>query len=138
MLEEEYSLPSSEEHASGRDGNVLRRPGQGHAKVTRHVIGTLAGVLKPRRVFWDKAVEKFMKVPAGGRVCVFHDHEAATGVTDKHADDSLGDPAGFEDIAHPVRDLDRAFTTGFNPNGIVLDLERFHGRTCDPASWIAR
>lgn len=138
VLEEEDPLPSSEEHAAGGDGDGFRRPGQGHAKVTGHVIGTFAGVLKPRRVFRDKTVEKFMQILASRGVGVFHDYKATTGVSDEHGDDSLRDPAGFEDFPHPVRDLDRALSPGFNPNGIVLDLEWLHGGMCDPATWIAR
>ena len=138
VLKKEYPLPSSKEQASGGDRDGLRSPGQGHAKVTGHVIWTLAGVLKPGRVFRDKALKKLMQVPAGRRVGVFHDHEAATGVADEHGDNSLRDPTGFENIAYPVRDLDCALSPGFNPNGIVQDLERLHAETCAPAGWIAR
>ena len=129
MFEEEDPLPCSQKHAAGGDGDGLGRSGQGHAKVTGHVIGPFGGVLKPWRVLGDKPVEKLMKIPASRRVCVFHDYKAATGVADEHGDNTFRDPAGPEDITHPVRDLDCAFATGFNPNGFVLDLERLHGKT---------
>ena len=136
MFEEEYSLPCSQKHASGGDRDGLRSSSQGHAEVTGHVIRSFDGVLKPRRVFGNKPLEKLMKVPAGRRVGVFHDHEAATGVAHEHGDNPLRDPAGSEDIAHPARDLDRALTMGLNRNSFVLDMEGLHDGTCDPGSWM--
>lgn len=137
MLEEEYPLPSTQKHTCGGDRDGLGRSGQSHAKVTRHIIGTFTGVLKPRNVLGDELVEKLVQILAGGRVCIFHDHQAAAGVADENSHNSLRNPAGFEDIVHVPGDLDRAFTPGFEGDGVVLDLERLHNGACDPALGIA-
>ncbi len=123
MLEEEYPLPGSQEHPAAGDRDGLRRSCQGHAKVTGHVIGPLTGMLKPRRVFGDEAVEKFVQIPTGGRVGVFHDHKAAAGVADEHRQNTLRDAADLQKMAHLSGNLDSSLAAGFNLNGLVPDKE---------------
>ncbi len=37
----------------------------------------------------DKPVEEFFKITARGRICIFHDDQAATGVSHKNCDEAV-------------------------------------------------
>ena len=51
-----------------------------YADVAGHMIGAFAGVGEPRGVLRDKALEESMQILPRGRVGIFHNDQAATGV----------------------------------------------------------
>jgi hypothetical protein len=94
--------------------------------VAGHVVGAFAGVLKPRGVFGYEAVEEFMEIVPCGGIGVFHDDETATGVADEDMDGALLNAAGFENTGDAIRDLNGAFATGVDVEGLVTDTKRHY------------
>ena len=49
-----------------------------------HIIAALGTMREVIGIFWHQAIEKLFQVAARGRIGVFHDEKATTGVLNKH------------------------------------------------------
>ena len=85
MFEEENALPCAELHFSIDDGHGFAGARQYHADVRRHVVATLGTVREVISGFRHEPVEKLFQVAARGRIGIFHDDDAATGVLNENS-----------------------------------------------------
>src|SRR6266481_2480802 len=80
MFEQENALPCAELHFSIDYRHGFTGARQYHADMRWHIIAALRIVREIIGVFWHEALEKFFQVAARGRISIFHDDNAATGV----------------------------------------------------------
>jgi len=80
VLPEEDALPGAEAEAAIGKGNDFGGAGEGHFDMTGHIVRAFVSMRKMRVVFGDQAVDKTLQITTCGRICIFHDHQAAAGV----------------------------------------------------------
>jgi hypothetical protein len=85
VFKEKNALPRSELHFPIDNRYCLACARQCHPDVRRHIIAALGTVREVIGIFWHQAIEKLFQVAARGRIGVFHDENAATGVLNKHS-----------------------------------------------------
>jgi len=77
----------------------------------RKVIGILG----------NHAIEKLLQIAAGGRIGVFHDEKAATGMLNKDSQCPISNSAPVDLRLHIVRDFVQSFSFGANFELLVAD-----------------
>ena len=80
------------------------------------VVAALRGMLEVGRVLGHKAPEKFLEITPCGRVGVFHQDQAATGMPNEYSDDASGHAASADGGSYPISDLVGAFAVGRDNN----------------------
>jgi hypothetical protein len=76
------------------------------------IVRTLDGVRKVSFAFGNQPFEKFFEVTARGRVRVFENQQAGTGVAKKHIDQPCVHLTGANQFRHLIGDLVGAFAFG--------------------------
>jgi hypothetical protein len=124
MLEEKNSLPGPEVHLSIDNRHRLAGAREGHANVRRHVIATFRLVREVICILWHQAIEKFFKITARGRIGVFHDDEAATGVLNKRRHGSRTHASFVDDRPDIVRDFVGPLAIGANFEFLLSNVHK--------------
>lgn len=124
MLKEKNSLPGTEVHLSIDNRHRLAGAREGHANVRRHVIATFRLVHEVICIFRDKPIEKFFKITSRGRIGVFHDDEAATGVLNKRRHGSRTHARFVDDRLDIVRDFVSPLAAGANFEFLLSNVHK--------------
>jgi len=124
MLEEKNSLPGPEVHLSIDNRHRLAGTREGHANVRRHVIATFRLVREVICIFRHQAIEKFFKITSRGRIGVFHDDEAATGVLNKRRHGSRTHASFVDDRPDIVRDFVGPLAVGANFESLLSNAHK--------------
>ena len=112
MFKNKNALPRSESHFASEDWDGLAGPGQRHADVTWHVVGTFIGVLEPWSIFWNKFFKKSFQIPPRTRIGIFHQQQTCRGVLNENGNCPVTHLARTDDFCHFAGDLIRPFSTG--------------------------
>jgi len=96
MFEQKNALPGSELHLAIDNRHSFTGARQDHADMRWHVITAFGTVREIIRVFRDQPVEELFQVTPRGRVGIFHDDHAATGMLDKHRRRPVPDAASID------------------------------------------
>jgi len=83
MLPEKDPLPRAEAQTAANKRDHFCRPCQRHFDVTRHIIGPFVRMRKIRVILWYEAIDEALQIAARGRVGIFHNDQAATGMAAK-------------------------------------------------------
>ncbi len=78
-----------------------RDPVRRHPDVTGHIIRAFAGMLEPWRILRDQPLEKFMEIPPGRGIRIFHEDKAAAGVSDKERQHPFRQAGAFQNPPGP-------------------------------------
>ena len=124
MLEEKNSLPSPEVHFSIDNRHRLAGARQSHANVRRHIVAAFRPVREVICVFRHQAIEKFFKITSRGRIGVFHDDEAATGVLNKRCHGSRTHASFVDDRLDFVRYFVGPLAVGANFESLLLNAHK--------------
>src|ERR1051325_6321705 len=73
-------------------------------------------------IFGHKAVEKLFQIMLRGRVGVFHDHDAATGVLNKDGDRSVSYPVVIDLQLHVLGDFIKALAPALHFELVVVNV----------------
>ncbi len=114
MLEKENSLPSPEDHSPLGNRHKFARAGQSHTDVGRHVIRPLKRVAVAASILGDHALEETFQVPRSRGVCIFKNHKASAGVTDKNGNHSLANGCALQDSLHLGGDFIKSLAARWN------------------------
>jgi hypothetical protein len=125
VFEKENSLPGAELHFSIGNRDSLAGVRQRHANVRGAVVSAFSRVEKVVQVFWNKTLEKFFKVPAGGWIGVFHDNQAAAGVLHENRGQAVAHLALVDLVLHLVGDFVSALSVRSNFEFFVLHAHKF-------------
>ena len=127
MFEEENALPGSELHFSIDDRHGFAGARQYHADVRRHIIAALRIVREIIGGFRHEPIEKLFQVAARGRIGIFHDDNAATGVLNENSyrPRLYSRPVDFR--LHFVGDFVKTLAVGSDFKLIVVDM---HFQAC--------
>jgi len=112
MFEEKNALPRAELQPACGDRDHFARARQDGTNVRSAVVAPLGGMLEPRRLLRHELLEEFLEVAPRGRVGIFHDNEAATGVPNEHGDGPVFDPALRHGGSNLVGEVVSAFAPG--------------------------
>ena len=93
VFEQKNALPGSELHFTIDDRHSFTGARQDHADMRWHIITAFGIVREIIGVFRDQSVEEFFQVTPRGRVGIFHDDHAATGMLDKNGGRPVPDAA---------------------------------------------
>jgi hypothetical protein len=93
MFEQENALPGSELHFTIANRHSLAGARQDHANMRWHIIAAFGTVREIIGVFRRQPIEEFFQIAPCGRIGVFHDDNAATGMLDKHCRRSVSHTA---------------------------------------------
>ena len=124
MLEEKNSLPGPEVHLSIENRHRLAGAREGHANVRRHIVATFRLVREVICVLRHQAIEKFFKITSRGRIGVFHDDEAATGVLNKCRHGSGTHASFVDDRLDIVRDFVGPLAVGANVESLLSNAHK--------------
>ena len=124
MLEEKNSLPGTELHFPINNRHRLAGAREGHANVRRHVVAAFRPVREVIRIFRHQAIEKFFKITSCGRIGVFHDDEAATGVLNKRRHGSRTHASFVDDRLDIVRDFVGPLAVGTNFEFLLMNAHK--------------
>ena len=122
MFEQENALPGSELHLTIDNRHGLAGARQDHADMRRHIIAAFGAVREVIGIFRHEAVEEFFQITSRGRIGVFHDDQAATGMLDKHGRRPVPDAASIDLGLHFARDFVQSFSVRGNLELIVMDV----------------
>lgn len=84
VLKKEEPLPGSQSCGASNHWNHLAGPGEHHPNVGRHIIRPFIGVDEIRSILGNKMIKKSMQIGARAGVCIFHNHQARTGMLHKN------------------------------------------------------
>ena len=125
MFEQENALPRSELHFSIENGYGFAGVRQHHPDVRWHVIAALRVVREIIGVVWHDPVEKLFQVSARGRIGIFHDDNAATGVLNEDSDCSTAHTALIDPRLNLIGDFIKTLAVGAKLDSIVMHV---HGQ----------
>jgi len=128
MLKEENALPRSELHFAIDHRYGLACARQCHPDVRRHIIAALGTVREVIGIFWHQAIEKLFQVAARGRIGVFHDENAATGVLNKHGHCPVSHSAAVDLRLQIIGDFVEALALRANFKSIMMNVHKFSDR----------
>ena len=127
MFKDENALPSTKGETALDYGDHFARSSQDHAKVRRGVVASFGRVHIVVFVLGHDPLEKFVQIRSGGRIRIFINHQAGTGVLEKDGGRASFNPAFTNDAGYLFRDLVGAFAPC--PNAKCRRM-RVHARRC--------
>ncbi len=128
VFEQKNALPRSELHfpIDNRYGLACAR--QSRPDVRRHIIAALGTVREVIGIFWHEAIEKLFQVAACGRIGVFHDEKAATGVLNKHSHCPVSHSGAVDLRLQIIGDFVEALAVRANFKSIMMNVHKFSDR----------
>ena len=124
MFEQKDALPRAELHSSVSNRYCLTCVRQCHPDVRRHIIAAFRTVCEVIGILGNQPVKKLFQIAAGGRIGVFHDEKAATGMLNKYRHSSISDAAPVDLRLHIIGDFVQSFTLGAEVELVVADAHR--------------
>lgn len=121
MLPKKEPLPGSEEQRAVCEWDGFGASSESHLDVAGHIVRTFVGVGEVAVVFWYEAVEEAFKVVTGAWVRIFHENEAAAGVSAKDGERAVLQTGLAERVAGLVGNFESALAAGTNLNLRVVD-----------------
>src|SRR5882762_8676099 len=128
VFEEENALPRSKLHFSIDHRYGFTRSRQCHPDMRWHIIAALGTVREVIGIFWHQTIEKLFQVAARGRIGVFHDEKAATGVLNKHTHCPVSHFGPVDLRLQIIGDLVEALALRANFKSIMMNLHKFSDR----------
>ena len=96
VFEEENALPGSQLHSSIDNGHCFTGARQNHADVRWHVVAAFGSVCEVAWILGHEPIKEFFQITSRGRIGIFHDDHAATGMLDKHRRRPVPDAASID------------------------------------------
>ena len=128
VLKEKDALPRSELHFSIDHRYGLARARQCHPDMRWHIIAALGTVREVSGIFRHQPIEKLFQVAARGRIGVFHDENAATGVLNKYGHCPVSHFGSVDLRLQIVGDFVEALALRANFKSIMMNVHKFSDR----------
>jgi hypothetical protein len=122
VLKKEDALPRPEPHFSAHNRHGLAGARQSHADVRWHVVAAFCIMRKVIGVFRHETLEKLLQIASGGRIGVFHDDDAATGVLNENGDCSVLGAALVYRRLHVIGDFIECLAVGAHFELVMADV----------------
>jgi len=124
MFEQENALPCAELHFSIDYRHGFTGARQYHADMRWHIIAALGAVREVMSIFRDEPIEELFQVAARGRIGIFHDDNAATGVLNENSYRPRLHSRAFDLRLHFVGDFVKTLGVGPDFKLVVVDAHR--------------
>src|SRR5207247_8640621 len=112
MFEQKDALPRAELHSSVSNRYCLTCVRQCHPDVRRHIIAAFRTVCEVIGILGNQPVKKLFQIAAGGRIGVFHDEKAATGMLNTYRHSYGSNSARVDPRLHIIGDFVQSFYSG--------------------------
>jgi hypothetical protein len=122
MLKEKDALPRSKLHFPIDNRYCLARARQRHPDMRWHIVAAFRTVREVIGIFGHQPVEELFQIAACGRIRIFHDEKAATGVLHKHSHCSVSHVAPIDRRLYIIRDFVQSFTFAAKIEVVVMDM----------------
>ncbi len=128
VFKEKNTLPRSELHFSIDHRYGLTCARQYHPDMGWHVVTALGTVREVIGIFWHQAIKKLFQVAARGRIRIFHDENAATGVLNKHSHCPVSHFGPVDLRLQIIGDFVEALALRANFKSIMINVHKFSDR----------
>ena len=138
VLPKVEALPGSQEQPALYDRYGFGRSREGHLYMTGHIVGTFIGMGEMGIVIRHQSIQEIFQIPPGGRIRIFHQNQAATGVAAEGGDLAglqAGHPQGLPDI---VCNFVSALARRSQGKGLLVDLHAAQSRAENHAAQLKK
>ena len=122
MFEQKDALPRTKLHFPRDDRHRLARVCQYHPDMRWHIVAPFRTVREVAGVFGHNPVEELFEIVARGRIGIFHDYNAATGVLNKHRHGPIPHSGPTYLRLHIIGDFVQSFTFCAKFELVVMDM----------------
>jgi hypothetical protein len=128
VFEEKDPLPRSKLHLPIHNRYCLVGARQCHPDMRWHIIAALRTMREIIGIFRHKPFEKFLQIASRGRISIFHNENAATGVLNEHSQRPVTHSAPVDLRLQIISDFVQALAVRPNSKSIIVNVHKLSGR----------